>query len=492
MNACTKEILVITFIIFIVNLVFRLITQTEAGIWYDEAFSIFHSQKELFLIKNVSTWDIAPPFYYYVLHYWMLVFGIGEHEVRMLGIMCICLSVSILFLFSYRFFNLEIALFTTILFSTSNEIFYFSQEARAYSLLVLLSVVSSFLFFQLLIKPKWFLLIALGVINWAGIYTHYFFLFVPAIQCSVALVCFNKRVISFMFLSVILTIAIFGKWLHRIYEVFTQGNTSQSNPILKSYDFLILIKSLAGESVMFYILVPLSVVGLLFLIKTGFKNFKSEKLIQVLYVLLIAFFPITALYFFSHGMGGVFTPRYILFSLPSIVLFISYLLSKINWGTKLKPTLMILLLVVGVYTINYRFEKFTDYKKAIPVVVKNKTENTLVIVQSSVMYQLFSYYFDKNIFKDYKNTELLLKEKNIIFKEDSSSINPQTSLGFNKVILLQSFENGCAPQASIKKYLELRFKNTEVFNNFLQAKLTIYTNPYNDPVIGFKNRIENL
>ena len=295
-----------------------------------------------------------------------------------------------------------------------------------------------------------------------------------------------------MFLSVILTIAIFGKWLHRIYEVFTQGNTSQSNPILKSYDFLILIKSLAGESVMFYILVPLSVVGLLFLIKTGFKNFKSEKLIQVLYVLLIAFFPITALYFFSHGMGGVFTPRYILFSLPSIVLFISYLLSKINWGTKLKPTLMILLLVVGVYTINYRFEKFTDYKKAIPVVVKNKTENTLVIVQSSVMYQLFSYYFDKNIFKDYKNTELLLKEKNIIFKEDSSSINPQTSLGFNKVILLQSFENGCDPQASIKKYLELRFKNTEVFNNFLQAKLTIYTNPYNDPVIGFKNRIENL
>lgn len=488
-NQTTKYILLTALAIFIVNIIFRYLTLTNCGVWYDEAFSIYYSQKELYMIKNTAQWDIAPPFYYYVLHYWMLLFGNNENEVRLLSILFTCIASPLLFILCIRFFNLNTAIFTSILFFTSNQLFYFSQEARTYSLVVLFSIISTYFFFELLQNQKWHWLILLGIVNWAAINSHYFFLFIPVIQFAIVLLTRNKKTLLLLIYSFCITALLFGKWLIRIYEVMLHGSVSKEITHLTFSDLLILIKSLGGETILFYSILPFVLIGLFYFFISKNKYSNTIQASHLVYILLWALFPILLVYFLSNGRGGIFTPRYLLFTTPGICMVNSFFISHIPLNRILKSTLMLLLFLTGLFTINYNFSKFTDHKNAVPYIKSEIDNNTLIIVQTTSIRQLFTYYFDRKIFNDYKNIDIRMINKNVIFKDDSVSIHGNLTNGFKKIILVRTFPP--FPD-NIFLYLKKRYKSVTEANQFSEVSISLFTFPTNDTLLNINSRISAL
>src|ERR1700677_2484523 len=58
---------------------------TPSALWLDEAISVNIAKLPLRQIPQALSHDGAPPLYYVVLHYWMLIFGQGDVAVRALS-----------------------------------------------------------------------------------------------------------------------------------------------------------------------------------------------------------------------------------------------------------------------------------------------------------------------------------------------------------------------------------------------------------------------
>jgi mannosyltransferase len=94
---------------------------------------------------------LAPPLYYLFLSYWIKILGNSESAVRLLSVLFGTLSILVLYRIGERIFDKMTGLIAAFLFSISTFHIYFSQEARMYSLLVLLTLCSMYYFLKLVI-----------------------------------------------------------------------------------------------------------------------------------------------------------------------------------------------------------------------------------------------------------------------------------------------------------------------------------------------------
>jgi mannosyltransferase len=126
------------------------------SLWYDEGFSIdlAHDSIDSIILSSLRD-DPNPPLYIIILHYWISVFGDSETGLRSLSAVAMSLAGSILFLFCRRFFNWQTAIFATLFFFTSNEIYYYSEEGRTFGLIILFCTLSIYSFMNLIKSPNW-------------------------------------------------------------------------------------------------------------------------------------------------------------------------------------------------------------------------------------------------------------------------------------------------------------------------------------------------
>ncbi|MBL7936589.1 MAG: glycosyltransferase family 39 protein, partial [Bacteroidia bacterium] len=117
-------------IVLIASVLFYSSQIIAAPLWYDELFSLFWSQlNSPDEVKSVSNWDVAPPGYNLLLHYWTSIFGIKELAVRGLSCLCTSLMVSLLYLLTKKLFGNISALFVLALCLTNTTVFFYANEA---------------------------------------------------------------------------------------------------------------------------------------------------------------------------------------------------------------------------------------------------------------------------------------------------------------------------------------------------------------------------
>lgn len=116
------------------------------SLWRDEAFSALISLKNPLEIISLSMRDTTPPLYYLLLHYWILMFGTSEVSLRSLSFLFHLLLVLIVFFITKKLIKSRFVQFI-IAFSTLLNPFLlqYAFEARPYSLLAFLSVLSIYL-----------------------------------------------------------------------------------------------------------------------------------------------------------------------------------------------------------------------------------------------------------------------------------------------------------------------------------------------------------
>lgn len=145
--------------------------------WSDELFSLTVSQQDFHSMTEATVKDfVNPPGYYYILHIWMSVFGRGMLEARLLSVLCGETAIVILFQLVKMWCGSRAGLLAATLLSLSQIAIAYSQEARTYSLTLMLSLCTVWLFVIALKHSRfWWSFVGCGLLL---IYTHYYAVFV--------------------------------------------------------------------------------------------------------------------------------------------------------------------------------------------------------------------------------------------------------------------------------------------------------------------------
>jgi 4-amino-4-deoxy-L-arabinose transferase-like glycosyltransferase len=113
------------------------------GFWFDEANT---SQEVHFrpgeMVTLLKHYESTPPFYYAVAWVWARIFGFGEAGLRSLSALCGVLVVPLSYALGSKLFSRRAGLVAAALAATSPLLIWYSQEARAYELAVLLAGIS--------------------------------------------------------------------------------------------------------------------------------------------------------------------------------------------------------------------------------------------------------------------------------------------------------------------------------------------------------------
>ncbi|MFB0534615.1 MAG: glycosyltransferase family 39 protein, partial [Anaerolineae bacterium] len=194
MRLLKKNTAVLTGLIFIVLLLaatLRFYRLDGQSLWADEGNSVALAGRNLADITYGAAYDIHPPLYYYLLHFWIQLFGTSEFAVRSLsaviGILLVCLT----FLLGRSLFNAWVGLVAAFLSAISPFQVYYSQEARMYILLAALSALSVYFFLKFVEAEAAGTGRQQSLSLWAGfyilasvlaLYTHYSFPFILLVE----------------------------------------------------------------------------------------------------------------------------------------------------------------------------------------------------------------------------------------------------------------------------------------------------------------------
>jgi hypothetical protein len=98
------------------------------------------------MLTLLKHYESTPPFYYAVAWVWARIFGFGEAGLRSLSALCGVLVVPLSYAIGAKLFSRRAGLIAAAFTATSPLLVWYSQEARAYELAVLLAGVSMLAF----------------------------------------------------------------------------------------------------------------------------------------------------------------------------------------------------------------------------------------------------------------------------------------------------------------------------------------------------------
>jgi len=130
----------------------RLYNLGKQSLWLDETYSVMMSN-DLHTIWAEQTKDSSPPLYYSMLHFWIFCFGKSEVSLRLLSALFGILLIPLVFVAGTNIFSRKTGFFASLFAALSPYHIYYSQEAKVYSLLALLSL-ASFLMLYLSIREN--------------------------------------------------------------------------------------------------------------------------------------------------------------------------------------------------------------------------------------------------------------------------------------------------------------------------------------------------
>ncbi|KKU26427.1 MAG: Membrane protein-like protein [Candidatus Magasanikbacteria bacterium GW2011_GWA2_46_17] len=134
----------------------RLVALLKYGdFWNDEMFSFVYSQKPWWdSITKYWVWETNPPLYTLLLKLWLYIMPPTEFWIRLMSILPGLLGIAALHRLAIRLFNKNTALISALVLAVSPLHILHSSTARAYSLLVLLTIVSSDYFYRIYFENK--------------------------------------------------------------------------------------------------------------------------------------------------------------------------------------------------------------------------------------------------------------------------------------------------------------------------------------------------
>lgn len=295
------------------------------SLWADELASWDFSEQDT--VSRVIKGDTQPPLYFLILHLWQWIFGESEWALRLPSALAGWLCIPAIYLLGKRLYSeregLMAALFLAVLWAP----IYFSQEARPYSMLILLSILTSYFWWDAMLGLRYrgellvreaALYVVCAVLC---AYLHYFGLLLVALQAAAlaALASGTLRKVALLYVPVVLAYLL---WLPGMVYQFRHAGAKTGEPTLQAipdyFEFLF------GGS---WLLALAAWTLLAFLLLRGWDDLRPRRkgggVPPGLLLATWALSPFFAAYVVSQISGGALIDRNLLVSLPAVYLLVA-------------------------------------------------------------------------------------------------------------------------------------------------------------------------
>jgi mannosyltransferase len=127
----------------------RLAFVGRRGFWLDEAASVaFAKFNTSMFVQTLYHREANMALYYILLRVWIAVFGSSEAAVRMMSVVASAATVLVVYTLAKRLFSSRVAITAAALLAVNAFDIRYAQEARGYSLVVLLVTLASYAFVE--------------------------------------------------------------------------------------------------------------------------------------------------------------------------------------------------------------------------------------------------------------------------------------------------------------------------------------------------------
>lgn len=354
-------------IIFLLGFFLRIYDLGSESIWYDEAISI--AVAKLGLIDQIG-WsfvqnDNNPPLYYQIMHFWISIFGDSEFSVRFPSALIGSISIFMVYIIGRSNFSKQVGLIAALILATSIFHIKYSQEARAYSLLAFLTLLSFYYYLKLLSSDRRAYILGYIISSALMLYTHYYgflilaaqniFFFTNYFKSSSFSILSLKKWVKYQIVIGILYLP--GFVLFAKHTVAIQGGFWLPEPTLN-----LALRAFVIYSGSFYLSLVLVIFSLVsFSTLLGDKDRKAGDNIRLsqtnlLYLLLLwLLVPIILPYLLSLFSTPVLLDRY---TIGASIAF--YLLAALGIvATRIRPLILIVVCVILVLSY-FNLEKYYE------------------------------------------------------------------------------------------------------------------------------------
>jgi uncharacterized membrane protein len=161
---------------------------TRSDLWLDEALTVDIARLPLGDIGAALRQDGHPPLFYFLLHWWMQVFGQSDLAVRALSGVFAVLVLPLGWLAGRRAGGPRTGWAVVVLLSLSPFAIRYGTETRMYSLVMLLVFGGYLLVANALERPRWPWLIGVALVSGALLLSHYWAMWLLAATLALLVV----------------------------------------------------------------------------------------------------------------------------------------------------------------------------------------------------------------------------------------------------------------------------------------------------------------
>lgn len=318
------------------------------SLWFDEMMQVMVASAEWGDLFPLVSSHSSPPLDYILMKCVITVFGTADWVVRMPALLSGVASLPVFYCLARALINQQNGLIASTLLAFAPMAILYSQEARMYSLFLLLSLVSYYLTLLLIEKNNLKAGLLLGFVNGLLLLTHYFGVFVIALETAILMVWSlaggnTPGKVRITASSLMLTFLIFLPWL----STFLSRQMGMEIPYALGTDrvffksILLYLTTLGWKlDVWFYAYVLAFMIGILRAI------LNNEQRVMVVGFSVVG---VMGLLFGVAFFKRIVTERNLTFLLPLFLLICAYgidfILTRLNMNHLLGTCIVALLLV---------------------------------------------------------------------------------------------------------------------------------------------------
>ncbi|OKH20924.1 glycosyltransferase family 39 protein [Chroogloeocystis siderophila] len=347
------------------------------------------------IAANLATYSVHPPLFFCLNHRWLQAPFVGlMHQswvwsLRSLPAVFGVAGIAAIYWLNAIAFSRTAGIIAAALMAVSPYAVYLSQEARHYTLPILLITLSLVGLLQThkdlrQQKLRYFVLLGWAAVNCLGFYTHYFFIlaFVAEVATLLAFMYSQRRnlprySVLAITASILFVIASFIPWLVVMTSHFNRSETTwlpQRNYFAPIYQMLaswvLMLIALPVENQPWWIVVPVGLVMLVFsiwlarLIFRGLKQLLHSPTMHLATRMLLSFTVIVLLEFlvivYFLGKDITIAPRYNFVYYPSFCALVGASFGVHNFWFKLRANYVVIIfgLISSIFVVtNLAFQK---------------------------------------------------------------------------------------------------------------------------------------
>jgi mannosyltransferase len=380
------------------------------SLWLDEATTYGVSQGSFAEIWQTSvTGEFHPPLFHWIEHL-MLTFGHSEIVLRAVPALLGTLAIPVFYLIGKEFRDKNVGIISAALLTVSFFGIFYSQEARAYSVVLFVFSLAILFYLRALRSDKKTDWILFALFSALSVWIHYFVLIALGVIYLHAIISLTGRLKkdvregkNLLIALCVMTVLILPLILIVVERYFTLSSSAPTygvlGPILIQET---IVRFSGGYSPL---ALPIAVIYFVLML-AGFAFLFYEDKIKCLFSGMYLILPLVISILLSSKI--TMNPRYLIFLLPVFYALIamSYpIMFRLIPNRKFIYAVLILIIAINVPLLAGYYTSFTkeDWRGFAGVVQSTTHDGDLVVTVPAYMSQPFNYYYSNATDKTIEN-----------------------------------------------------------------------------------------